>query len=254
MFVTAKEKKLALAEIEAALRKAAKIEAGDSAAIKRYMNSKLEFYGLSVPVQRLIASNGFSFFGCTQPKILETWDYIWHQSKYFEVLSQALIYYGDRRRRQELIAVWPTLSKWSERIENWAHSDSLSSIYVQILELAPKLVFPTLQRWNKSPKPWLRRQSIVSILYYSSARKIVLPFRRISPLVKNLIHDEHYYVQKGVGWTLRELTSVHPREAFEFLVEHAPVIHPAAFSAAMEKLPAAKVAQIKRKRKAGRSR
>ncbi|MBN8548143.1 MAG: DNA alkylation repair protein [Deltaproteobacteria bacterium] len=252
--LTLKQKKAALDEVHAALAKASRSAPTNPERIKKYMNSQLSFFGLSVPLQRKVHGAGFSFLDESPSAVLETWDYIWNTSDNFEVMTQPLFYYGHPSRATLLPSAWPVISKWSTRIENWAHSDGLSSIYVKIIESNPARIWPTLQRWNKSKLPWLRRQSIVSIHYYSSARKSVQPFEKAIPLVKNLLHDEHYYVQKGVGWTLRELSNVHAEKTKNFLTQHAALISPAAFSAAIEKLSDREKAALKKLRSLRRSR
>jgi 3-methyladenine DNA glycosylase AlkD len=99
-----------------------------------------------------------------------------------------------------------------DMVDNWALSDSLSKIYSKIFEIDSELIYPVLSDWNKSENPWKRRQSIVSLLYYSSTRKNVLPFIKYIRLIKRLLTDDDYYVQKGVGWTLRELGNVYSEE------------------------------------------
>lgn len=251
--ISSRQKAAALKEVYAALQRAARNQKTDPEQIRRYMNSELKFFGISVPAQRRVSNSGFSFLKLPRGDVLTIWDFIWHNSDNFEVMSQAPMYYGQKSQQDFLSTAWPVISRWSKRIENWAHSDSLSSLYVRILEQQQHKVFPTLLRWNKSPHPWLRRQSVVSILYYSSARHAVLPFEKIIPLVKNLLHDEEYYVQKGVGWTLRELSNVHPGKTRKFLVEHAEHIHPAAFGAAVEKVSAKEKELLKALRRRHRS-
>lgn len=215
--------------------------------------SSYNYCGLSVPQIRSIYKNTpFSFRQNSQTdKIqeLKTWDYIWMKSQVFEVVSLSLLHMTDGIKKGELLAQHlPVVEKWAHRIDNWAHSDSLSSIYVRILEADRKKMLPILEKWSDSDNPWLRRQSIVSLLYYSSARREVLPFTKLIKMVKKQMDDEHYYVQKGVGWTLREIGNVYPEETFAFLEENIGRVSAAAFTAATEKLSHAKKNHIKKLR------
>lgn len=58
-----------------------------------------------------------------------------------------------RRRWESLPSYRPLLKKWSTRIDNWAHSDSLSGIYARILEYSPTLL---LWIYNKSTNDYQR--------------------------------------------------------------------------------------------------
>lgn len=240
-------------EVEKRLKRQAKARTASAARVKRYMNSELHFLGYTVPEQRSFALKGYSFSKLSLKKQIQIWDYIWKNSGTSEAMSQALLFCEKFSRSEELIELWPTLKHWSSRIENWAHSDSLSSFYSQILELAPNKILPTLKRWNKDKHPWKRRLSIVSLLYYSRERKTYLPYKTLEAMVKPLLQDSHVYVQKGVGWTLREMGNVYPAQTKKFVKQNCLKLSSIAFTTATEKWTAREKAQLKRMRKTHRS-
>lgn len=245
MKVTATVKVSALREVEATLLRAAKQKKRDPARIQTYMSSKLVFVGLSVPEQRKINKVGFTFYSYSPSAIAEIWTYIFLKSAMFEAMSQALIYYGDRKTRLSEIRAWLVLSRWSRRVENWAHSDSLSSIYSGLLENDFPRVYRVLKQWNRSANPWLRRLSIVSLFYFSNSRTKQPPIALVLPMIERLIDDSDYFVQKGLGWTLRECGRAYPLDTGKFLRKHAARLKPVAFSTASEKLSKAQRAQLK---------
>jgi len=153
------------------------------------------------------------------------------------------------RKKDFIIDAWPVLREWPKTLNNWAHSDGLSDIFARCLELDKKRIYPELVKWNRSTNPWYRRQSLVSLFYYASMRKKLLPVSEVFPLIERLIKDDDYYVQKGVGWSLREAGNVYPKETLRFLREHIGDLRSYAFSAATEKLSV----QDKQKLKALRS-
>jgi 3-methyladenine DNA glycosylase AlkD len=91
-------------------------------------------------------------------------------------------------------------------------------------------------KWNKSLNPWLRRQSIVSLLNYSRLRKKKLSFEELIYFVDPLCVDEAFYVQRAVGWTLREIYNLYPKKTYVYLAKNIHKITSLAFSAATEKL------------------
>lgn len=215
--------------------------------------SRLKFLGLRSPQLDAVYKAGFSFSGGDPAKVARVWDHVWSRTECFEAMSLALSWFYDRAREPELPGYWPMLREWSARIDNWAHSDTLSGIYARILERRPSVILPTLRGWNRAEDaPWLNRLSIVSLIYYSSQRRRILPPAQILKMVKPLLDHEHYYVQKGVGWTLRELGNVHPVEARSFIEAHVAWIHPDAWSAAVEKWNPAEKARLQKLRKAAR--
>lgn len=211
--------------------------------------SKLRYVGLKVPDLRATMKSGFSFSELPEDEIAAIWDFVWWNSDCFEVMALALMWFENPKRRPTLLTHWPLLKKWSARIDNWAHSDTLSGIYARMHEDSPQTVYPTFERWNRAREPWLRRLSIVSLLYYSSQREKYPPHSKITALLKPLLEDEHYYVQKGVGWTLREAGNVYPAETLRFVEKNLDMISAHAFSAASEKMPATTRERLKRMRK-----
>ncbi len=68
-------------------------------------------------------------------------------------------------------------------------------------------------------------------------------------MVQPLLKDENYFVQKGIGWTLREMWNVYPTETLAFLKAHITDITATAFTAAIEKLDVTEKQQLKEMRK-----
>ena len=165
---------------------------------------------------------------------LEIWDHIWRHSAYYEVMSQALYFYQHRKlsRRETR-----TILRWVERCTCWEHSDDLSKIYATVVEANPSWIVPTLKKWNRSDNAWKRRQSLVSLIEYASKREHVLPFPDLIAFVEPLLADDDYYVQKGLGWTLREIGNVYPLEFAQFLERHAAHLAPQAWTSATKNLP-----------------
>jgi len=211
--------------------------------------SKLRYIGLRVPDLRQTSRSGFSFAKNDPREIAKIWDYLWQNSDCYEVMLLALIWFEDPKQRKDLKAHWPLLKKWSGRIDNWAHSDSLSGIYARIHEDSPAGIYETFQKWSASKNPWLRRLSIVSLFYYSSQRKKFPSLPKVIALLKPQLTFDHYYVQKGVGWTLREAGNVYPHPVYSFIEKNIHKISAHAFSAATEKMRPNQKEHLKQLRK-----
>lgn len=217
--------------------------------IKKYMSSALEFFGLKVPLQRKLEKQGFSFYEKSEKDRLKIWDEIWMQSKNFDVMSLPLFYYSHPSRSHDL-AIWPVIKAWTSRIENWAHSDYFSKIVSDLLEDHPTVIFPQLKKWNASASSWERRLSIVGLLAFGArGRKRVMPFAVMIRLVKNLLNDPDVFVQKGVGWSLREIGQVYPRQTQTFIRRHVHRLSSIAFASATEKWSPGQKADLSAMRK-----
>jgi 3-methyladenine DNA glycosylase AlkD len=191
----------------------------------------------TAPAHRKLFKQGYSFSKLPPIEQLKVWEYIWKNSTSFWVGGHAFLFLESKMKDKEfLLNSWKTVKYWQNTVDNWGLCDGLSKIYTKTLELIPDKVLPQLEKWNKSKNPWDRRQSIVSLLYFGRTKKVVLPFDTIIKFIDRLLDDKEYYVQKGVGWALKELYQVYPKETLKYLEKNIKRISAAAFSPAIEKV------------------
>lgn len=203
--------------------------------IQQDRGSQLKHLGIRFPDLRRRIKKGFSFYHLPEDDVLQVWDTLWHTSPYGDVLFAALEYYSPIVRKQVNPTLWPVMRRWSERVDNWCHSDGLSAIYSRILESYPTEVYPQLVSWNHSDSEWLRRISLVSLIHYSGKNAVFLPPKKVLPLVSNCLDDQRYYIQTAVGWVLREMGNVYLSEITTYLEINAAKMGTPAFSRALEK-------------------
>lgn len=205
---------------------------------------------MRVPVVRAIVKEKYAFFNLPSGDIVRVWDYIWKNTEWYEVAHQALYYYQHKTINK---AEFVKIKTWVNRCDCWEHSDDLSKIYAQVVEDNPDWILPVFETWNRAKSPWKRRQSVVGLIEYASKRQSVLPFQELIKFVDPLLSDEDYYVQKGVGWTLREICNLYPSEALGYMQSNLILLHPIAYSSATEKLDKVTKAELNLKRKQLRS-
>jgi 3-methyladenine DNA glycosylase AlkD len=191
----------------------------------------------NVPAHRKAARHPYSFADSAFSEQLLVWDHIWNNSNNFWVKVHATFFLERHLKKTgHLEAMWPVIVKWQDSIDDWGLCDALAKVYTKILVVSPETVYRMLKRWNRDESLWKRRQSVVSLLYYSRTKKTYLPFAQLEGLITSLLADKEYYVQKGVGWALRELRNVYPKEAYAYLTKHVRAISPIAFTISIEKM------------------
>jgi 3-methyladenine DNA glycosylase AlkD len=204
----------------------------------------------NTPTQRKLFKQGYSFSNTNSFEQLKIWDYIWNNSSDYWIKIQSFLFCESQIKNKDfLIYSWKTIKHWQKQVDNWGHCDALSKICTKILELIPEEVLEQLKLWNKSENPWDKRQSLVSLLYFSRTKKIILPFETIIYFINRLLVDKEYYVQKAVGWSLKELYNVYPKETLIYLEENIKNISSIAFSPATEKLKKHEKEKLKKLRK-----
>jgi hypothetical protein len=238
----------------------------DSAATARYVGSvghedrnldeqsRLKFLGFAVPQVHALAKAAYSFSDLTVDEQIKIWLELYHSSVVHEELVLALIWLGHPRRWELVLKKPDLVFGLQKRVDNWAISDTVSGFVAALLEGDPDRHFGQMKKWNGSKNPWDRRQSLVGLYCYASGRKRPLPARRSLPLIENLIDDPHYFVQKAVGWSLREVHHVDPLAQKNFLEKHITRFSSAAFSTATEKYRAKEKEPLKKLRALGRKR
>ena len=213
-------------------------------AIRLDRGSDLQYLGIGFPALRARVKQGFSFSSLPEAEVLAIWDALWRTSPYGDVLFAALETLAPIVRKRVPPALWPTIRHWSDRVDNWCHSDALSGIYSRVLEAHFEAVYPQLQAWNASPSEWLRRISLTSLIHYSGKNAVFLPPQQMLPLVENCIADRRKYVELAVGWVLRELGHVHPNDVTAFLERHAASMSTRAYARAVERRAPAERARL----------
>ena len=197
--------------------------------------SALEHLGIRFPALRKRVKQGFSFYDLSADEVLAIWDRLWRTSPYGDVLFAALEYYGPRVTQRAGPALWPVMRRWHERVDNWCHSDGLSSLYSWLLAGDPAAVYPQLETWNRTEDQWLRRISLVSLIHYSGKNAVFVPLDRVLPLVTMCLRDDREYVQKAVGWLLREMGHAHPDAVRAYIEENITTISSVALRRAIER-------------------
>lgn len=223
-------------------------EPGRAEEARNDKKSSLSFLAVRVPAIERVVRKGFSFYARPPDEILAIWNAIWFSSPYFEVLAAAGMYYSLQHAKIDP-ATWPTLSTWSQRCDNWAHADQLAGIYSFLLAQGSSGVYGQLEEWNASDNQWLKRISLVSLIHYTGKNAVFLPPEQVFPLVTNCLGDERYYVQKAVGWVLREMGQAYPQAIDIFLQTHLTHLLPIAFARAIERRTSEERALLRASRK-----
>jgi 3-methyladenine DNA glycosylase AlkD len=189
--------------------------------------SRFEFLDIPYPELR-------KFFSVHMPEAEpEDWDAVFWRGRYFEAALWALA----ALRKMSSAHQATLLQSWAKGVDNWALSDDLSSVLVKHVEQNLPLWKPVLRAWSRSKEPWERRQSLVALFYYASQREKAPPWPLVKEICLRLWLDEDFYVQKGLGWCLRESQVFYRDEAIALLEARAETLSPAAWQAATEKLP-----------------
>ncbi|MES2131258.1 MAG: DNA alkylation repair protein [Bacteroidota bacterium] len=217
----------------------------------QYMSTKLYMHGLGTKTQVELSKKGFRFHSENAEETFSIYDAVFcNPHSTFEAKNMAFLFLDKHYKHIPLKLQLNLLPGWVKHVENWGHSDNLSKFLSRLIEHpeTKEKMLSHIEKWNRSKNLWERRQSLVTLFYYARTRKQHLPFDLVIRLIGNLLHDKEYFVQKAVGWTLRESYNVYPKDTYKFLMEHIGVLSPYAFTASTEKMNEKEKTVLKDKR------
>lgn len=206
-----------------------------------YINSEdptMTYLRLSVPEVRGFLDSVRAEFTKNKVSTAEQFavmEFIWFNAASFEARAIPL-FWLDKQDTDFLAARTKNLIRWIDRIGNWAHSDSYSGVLARIFEMDQKKLLSTFKAWNKHKNSWKRRNSLVGLMLYARMRTKHPDFNLCKMLIDTQLTAPEYYVQKAVGWTLREMYNVYPKKTLVYVTKNIQKISPAAWYATSEKM------------------
>lgn len=222
-----------------------------AAKLKKYIGTNLNVLGMVSKAQVDAHKKGFSFYSEQKEQTFLVYHEIYTQSNIFEVKNLAFIFLDKHHKHIPLKTQLKHLPQWVKQVDNWVHSDSLSKFISRLIEdkSTQQEILAIIKKWNSSKNLWERRQSLVALYYYARTKKEHVSFELTEQLVSRLLKDKEYFVQKAVGWTLRESYNVYPKQTYQFIEENIKHISPTAFTTCLEKMTEKQKLILKQKRK-----
>jgi 3-methyladenine DNA glycosylase AlkD len=109
------------------------------------------------------------------------------------------------------------LGNWLENgIVNWAHTDVLSGKALSYFITNEIVEIESIKKWNDSASKWKRRAVPVTLI---DVLKMDVPIENLFCIIEPLMSDGDKFVQKGLGWFLRESWKIYPIKTEEFLLK-----------------------------------
>lgn len=239
-------------EVENSLnRLSLNIDKERAAKAKKYLGTNLHVYGLDAKTQVEACKKGYSFYDSNKEKTFSEFNSIYLQSHVHEGKNQAFIYLDKYYKHIPIDLQVTILPNWVAQVDNWGHSDYLSKFLTRLVEHkdTQKEMISFIKKWNTSKLLWERRQSLVSLFYYARTKKEHLDFDLSEKLISNLITDKEYFVQKAVGWALRESYNIYPKQTYDLIEENIKFITSTAFTTCLEKMTDKQKLTLKQQRK-----
>ncbi len=185
--------------------------------MSRYMKNRFSFFGIKKPQRALIQKNWFSIIPADlthddkRELVLELWQK--EQREFHYVAMDFMAKWKDSDillEDYDFIEFLLTNHSW------WDSVDSLASNYLgRYLRVFPKQRELVIKSWLKSENIWLRRSCLIFQLRYKSQTN----FELLKGLINQFKHEKEFFIQKAIGWSLREYAKTNPVSVRNFVKE-----------------------------------
>jgi len=185
--------------------------------MSRYMKNRFTYFGIKKPKRAVIQKQWFSIIPedftreHKRELVLELWQK--EQREFHYVAMDFMAKWKDKElvsEDSEFIEFLLTNHSW------WDSVDALASNYLgRYLRLFPKQRETVIKSWRKSENRWLRRSCLIFQLRYKSQTN----FELLKSLILEFKHEKEFFIQKAIGWSLREYAKTNPVSVRNFVEE-----------------------------------
>ncbi|MCC5987026.1 MAG: DNA alkylation repair protein [Pararhodobacter sp.] len=202
-----------------------------------YHKTARPFLGVGVPQIDALARQWRA--GCTLDERVTLAAGLW-ESNIHEARVAAAKLLTQARIRPDDGAVWVLIAGWAEGFDSWALADHASAAGSRRLVADPSRL-DHVERWTRHENMWTRRAALVMSLPWAR-----LPHpkpaelavrRRVLGWCAAYADDREWFIQKAVGWWLRDLSRHDPQAVRAWLGAHGERLKPFARREAARRLP-----------------
>ena len=171
-----------------------------------YMRNQFEFLGIRTPIRRKLTKQFFKDFGIpTKEKLSDVIFILWEHPK--REYQKAALDILESVKKTLTPDDMPWLSSLIVKKSWWDTVDELSPhIMGHMFKAYPELIDQYADQWIKDDNFWLQRAAILYQLKYKNGTDEDRLFRYILYRADS----NEFFVQKAIGWVLREYAKTNP--------------------------------------------
>ena len=184
--------------------------------MKQYMKDQFEFFGIKSVERKKLTRKFFTAQGIPSKHdykevIQELWDL---PQREFQYAALDILEHLVKKRIQvkiELLEYLIMTKSWWDTVD-WMATRIVGVCFRQ----NPELITQTYSRWMEIDNIWLQRVCILFQLKYKEKTDVKLLFSTI----QELSGSEEFFIQKAIGWALREQLKIDPAVVQKFVDEN----------------------------------
>lgn len=193
--------------------------------MQRYMKSEMPYHGVPTPAFRLVCKKVFSEVEFSTAREWErmVW-YFWKHAEFREERYAALYLCSCKQARAFSSEVAALEMYRDLAIDGawWDYVDGIAGDVSGVLREHFDEVAPVMRKWSKHEDMWVRRLAILSQLNFKKDTDLKLLYDCIKPS----FGSREFFLQKAIGWALRQYAWVDAKEVKRFVVENKEALAP----------------------------
>ena len=201
---------------------------------KRYLKSEIQHYGVSVPLIRKTA-RGFarSRKDVAKPDVVMLIEELWSRDVY-ELRKLAVNILAARIVEFDVCDVI-LIERLLRKSFTWALIDDMSiNVVAPMLSDIPD-ASQIRRKWSLDDDFWVRRTAMLSLL--PSLRRETTGWDEFVGYADAMLHEEEFFIQKAIGWVLREVSKHSPELVYEWMLTRVTLASTVTTREAIKYLP-----------------
>ncbi len=179
---------------------------------KRYQKSRWHHWGVSLP--NMDGAIKETLGGLSQEQALELSRRLWREPVWdLKIIAGRIL---ARKGIAPDAKVWGFVTERLPDLDGWAVADNFAPVASRCL-LEDSCRLDAVETWVGNPHLWTRRAALVFTLPWAKGERDP---ERMLGWAARLTHDREWFIQKAIGWWLRELSKRDPERVRRFLTEH----------------------------------
>ncbi|WP_249336658.1 DNA alkylation repair protein [Sporosarcina sp. Marseille-Q4063] len=188
-------------------------QAGPMAA---YLKNHFTFLGIKSPQRKQLLREYFAEYALPEPERLfeEVWKLYELPEREYQYAAFALL---EKMKKYLSVEDLPELRRLIETKSWWDSVDSIAPKFVgDIVKADPARGEKVMMEWSQSDNMWTNRAAILCQLKFKQAMNSDLLFE----IIRQHMRSNEFFIQKAIGWVLREYAKTNPEVVKTFVAEH----------------------------------
>jgi 3-methyladenine DNA glycosylase AlkD len=200
--------------------------AADAVEMAKYHKTTRRVLGIKVPVLTELSKDIREAVTLDERLALcaDLWAADIHETR---ILAAKLL--EQARIRPDDTEAWDLIASWVPDFDGWAIADHVCKSGEKRLIADPSRI-DQVENWTVSPHMWTRRAALVITLPWTKMtfpKEADLAIReRVLDWAGGYVRDHDWFIQKAIGWWLRDLSKRDPERVRSFIDAHGAAMKP----------------------------